>query len=169
MTRYILTLLAIFMFPQMVEAQGVPPENQVVQFESASDSRPVPVSNPATFSMQGAENYVYVVEFDTEANRKAFSANHEELIGLGKWGKYVFPVTQLNQFYKAMINAAGYLWYEHDAQFELPPVKFEVSPLPSMAVPEKIVSGGIGDNKGCLLYTSPSPRDLSTSRMPSSA
>ena len=25
------------------------------------------------------------------------------------------------------------------------------------------------DNEGCLLYTSPSPRDLSTSRMPSSA
>ena len=25
------------------------------------------------------------------------------------------------------------------------------------------------DNRGCLLYTSPSPRDLSTSRMPSSA
>ena len=25
------------------------------------------------------------------------------------------------------------------------------------------------DEKGCLLYTSPSPRDLSTSRMPSSA
>ena len=27
----------------------------------------------------------------------------------------------------------------------------------------------IGQKKGCLLYTSPSPRDLSTSRMPSSA
>ena len=27
----------------------------------------------------------------------------------------------------------------------------------------------IGIGKGCLLYTSPSPRDLSTSRMPSSA
>ena len=27
----------------------------------------------------------------------------------------------------------------------------------------------IGDHKNCLLYTSPSPRDLSTSRMPSSA
>ena len=26
-----------------------------------------------------------------------------------------------------------------------------------------------GASKGCLLYTSPSPRDLSTSRMPSSA
>ena len=29
--------------------------------------------------------------------------------------------------------------------------------------------GGIGANSDCLLYTSPSPRDLSTSRMPSSA
>ena len=27
----------------------------------------------------------------------------------------------------------------------------------------------IGQHIGCLLYTSPSPRDLSTSRMPSSA
>ena len=27
----------------------------------------------------------------------------------------------------------------------------------------------MADNAGCLLYTSPSPRDLSTSRMPSSA
>ena len=29
--------------------------------------------------------------------------------------------------------------------------------------------GGLADIKFCLLYTSPSPRDLSTSRMPSSA
>ena len=31
------------------------------------------------------------------------------------------------------------------------------------------VKNDISDIKGCLLYTSPSPRDLSTSRMPSSA
>ena len=31
----------------------------------------------------------------------------------------------------------------------------------------KVVSGG--QSRHCLLYTSPSPRDLSTSRMPSSA
>ena len=30
-------------------------------------------------------------------------------------------------------------------------------------------AGVSGYNKPCLLYTSPSPRDLSTSRMPSSA
>ena len=37
----------------------------------------------------------------------------------------------------------------------------------------KIVSGSVDSEKAiketCLLYTSPSPRDLSTSRMPSSA
>ena len=32
-----------------------------------------------------------------------------------------------------------------------------------------IKMGSTGARKGCLLYTSPSPRDLSTSRMPSSA
>ena len=32
-----------------------------------------------------------------------------------------------------------------------------------------ILSGGPNSVTGCLLYTSPSPRDLSTSRMPSSA
>ena len=38
------------------------------------------------------------------------------------------------------------------------------------AVGEDLGRGGVfGQYKGCLLYTSPSPRDLSTSRMPSSA
>ena len=32
-----------------------------------------------------------------------------------------------------------------------------------------IFAGMLGGYLGCLLYTSPSPRDLSTSRMPSSA
>ena len=34
---------------------------------------------------------------------------------------------------------------------------------------EKLFGGGGQDHWSCLLYTSPSPRDLSTSRMPSSA
>ena len=33
----------------------------------------------------------------------------------------------------------------------------------------KRLMGQAADSKDCLLYTSPSPRDLSTSRMPSSA
>ena len=35
--------------------------------------------------------------------------------------------------------------------------------------PNEILEKTFGDVEGCLLYTSPSPRDLSTSRMPSSA
>ena len=34
---------------------------------------------------------------------------------------------------------------------------------------EVVILGNIGDNFGCLLYTSPSPRDATLSRMPSSA
>jgi len=39
-----------------------------------------------------------------------------------------------------------------------------------IAVPGEPILKGLGlIGQGCLLYTSPSPRDLSTSRMPSSA
>ena len=37
------------------------------------------------------------------------------------------------------------------------------------AVAENAMAGASDLGAGCLLYTSPSPRDLSTSRMPSSA
>ena len=38
-----------------------------------------------------------------------------------------------------------------------------------VATPPPPPGAGAGSSGGCLLYTSPSPRDLSTSRMPSSA
>ena len=43
--------------------------------------------------------------------------------------------------------------------------------LGQMATPENTAAlrEKLGLDKPCLLYTSPSPRDLSTSRMPSSA
>ena len=46
----------------------------------------------------------------------------------------------------------------------------EGTDMADMSLEEVVrVSFGKADLKGCLLYTSPSPRDLSTSRMPSSA
>ena len=39
-------------------------------------------------------------------------------------------------------------------------------PMPQDAI-DRV--NALGQSQGCLLYTSPSPRDLSTSRMPSSA
>ena len=54
----------------------------------------------------------------------------------------------------------------------LPEINFQ----PPMDIPHKIPNWNIKNRphnlpaiKPCLLYTSPSPRDLSTSRMPSSA
>ena len=41
-------------------------------------------------------------------------------------------------------------------------------PFTGAGTPAKF-SAGRGQSVSCLLYTSPSPRDLSTSRMPSSA
>ena len=41
--------------------------------------------------------------------------------------------------------------------------------LQSLEKPIAVSVDNISKNYGCLLYTSPSPRDLSTSRMPSSA
>ena len=44
------------------------------------------------------------------------------------------------------------------------------NPLPGANVLiQNTVFGGVTDLNGCLLYTSPSPRDVEESRMPSSA
>ena len=41
--------------------------------------------------------------------------------------------------------------------------------MPGYRLLDRLVADVVGGPIGCLLYTSPSPRDLSTSRMPSSA
>ena len=45
----------------------------------------------------------------------------------------------------------------------------EQSPGASMNLDEKLQIAEVLDSMNCLLYTSPSPRDLRASRMPSSA
>ena len=57
---------------------------------------------------------------------------------------------------------------------EIPPSQYAPPPVPQPQVSDTgptgtFVGGKITQFRGCLLYTSPSPRDLSTSRMPSSA
>ena len=46
--------------------------------------------------------------------------------------------------------------------------KWGVTPM-AAAAPAAAGGAAPAEDKDCLLYTSPSPRDLSTSRMPSSA
>ena len=47
--------------------------------------------------------------------------------------------------------------------------KLKIDYPPEHVVDKQIVLKNLEKYKSCLLYTSPSPRDLSTSRMPSSA
>ena len=46
---------------------------------------------------------------------------------------------------------------------------FRINTTSLMYLAHFLIPDMLDNNKGCLLYTSPSPRDLSTSRMPSSA
>ena len=58
----------------------------------------------------------------------------------------------------------------HDGKVDDPAEwhKESVEKLVDLSIPH-ISQGSLVVDYGCLLYTSPSPRDLSTSRMPSSA
>ena len=58
--------------------------------------------------------------------------------------------------------------YLHKA-FESVPRRVLEWAMRKRGIPEAMVRAVMSLYKGCLLYTSPSPRDLSTSRMPSSA
>ena len=67
---------------------------------------------------------------------------------------------------KEKFNKIAEEWWDPDGKFA--PLHV-INPLRSNYISEKIELQGIKALDVCLLYTSPSPRDLSTSRMPSSA
>ena len=59
----------------------------------------------------------------------------------------------------AVVGGGAYVYLNKDAMIENAKAKIAAAATDAIA----------GALPGCLLYTSPSPRDLSTSRMPSSA
>ena len=66
-----------------------------------------------------------------------------------------------------LVHAAGeYLGWAANGREARHPGRYEVQVI---VQPERRGGGSEAGVEGCLLYTSPSPRDLSTSRMPSSA
>ena len=64
---------------------------------------------------------------------------------------------------------------QHLGEAELPALRGEIRDRNNVVLATSIARWSVAvnpealQNSGCLLYTSPSPRDLSTSRMPSSA
>ena len=79
----------------------------------------------------------------------------------------------------AVVGGGAYVYLNKDAMIESAKGRIAAAAtdaiagaLPGMldaAMPELPGATGGAIPMGCLLYTSPSPRDLSTSRMPSSA
>ena len=77
------------------------------------------------------------------------------------------PGSSPKMFEKALSSAADYVFLD---------LEDAVSPNDKIAARANVIKAlneidwnGKGKTISCLLYTSPSPRDLSTSRMPSSA
>ena len=78
------------------------------------------------------------------------------------------PVGRNNRFGNRLAQAFSNVSAEHSDQFQ---TAFP-SPPPTQAMPQITFNDqppGARIHDVCLLYTSPSPRDISTSRMPSSA
>ena len=100
----------------------------------------------------------------TIATMRAIRDGHNFIINFGSAGS-VSDVTGL-------VEVTGYVDRDMDARA----INFEIGQTPfedGIIIGEQGVVCGTGDkfatSKPCLLYTSPSPRDVEESRMPSSA
>ena len=79
----------------------------------------------------------------------------------------VYGKTGKEQEMRCLHGGAAFIWpiLQDFAYLDLTPFLLEISVQDFKTNENKELEG----KAGCLLYTSPSPRDLSTSRMPSSA
>ena len=80
---------------------------------------------------------------------------------------------EANTFLKSIIKnkslANGYIFYGAEGLGKKQTALQFIKEIFKQSSPSENVEERIANNNHCLLYTSPSPRDLSTSRMPSSA
>ena len=97
--------------------------------------------------------FLCILSFSSAYGQFAPFATFE--LGEGTIESYTTTATQTTPFETIMF----------DGEFETPPIVFTLTPE-NGGTPDPCI---IRINNVCLLYTSPSPRDLSTSRMPSSA
>ena len=109
---------------------------------------------PQKFSentFEGRREMIYNARFNTVGQGNIFSEEKKGLVPSTKWKKQVLE--QSWYLGETVITGIGQGY-------------IQTTPLQLCLMTAQLANGGY---KICLLYTSPSPRDLSTSRMPSSA
>ena len=114
-------------------------------------------------------------EFATYSFRKSCGFNsHPDYDNFKKWCSKqsisiskLFPSIKKNKLEKIDLSIST-KFIEPSEIGDLEVFQYKIEKLQEK-FPDKILAGGYLEPRACLLYTSPSPRDLSTSRMPSSA
>ena len=115
-----------------------------------------------------------VIYFESES---AISRDMIESRGIDSRRMIIFPVATIEEFRTEAVRILDK--YLEVPKEERKPMLFVLDSLGMLSTTKEMTDMAAGNEKrdmtktqlvkGCLLYTSPSPRDLSTSRMPSSA
>ena len=110
----------------------------------------------------------------TVSNVDAAVAFYQDLVGMEEVGRFESPGSLIEPFmgFGEGVMRLGLLGYTNNEDIEKTPHPVSVLMIPDIDAvaarmdsanhPLNIMSGRVGDDKICLLYTSPSPRDLST-------
>ena len=90
----------------------------------------------------------------------------DEVVGVGRVVRVIGPVVDVEFPAGQLPEILNALHVDAEVMGETHTITLEVA----LHIGENVVRAiSLKPTDGCLLYTSPSPRDLSTSRMPSSA
>ena len=108
-------------------------------------------------------DYIFLDKGEIEAVVSSSNLSEDIINTMKKEFQYFYPVDARHSGRDLVQNHLSFFVLNHAAIFE---EKFWPKEI---VVNGSVMMNGSKMSKSCLLYTSPSPRDLSTSRMPSSA
>ena len=128
--------------------------------------------------LNGEQTYnAAILEFDFVPYADTVAFNY--VFGSEEYPEYAPPESSTyNDVFGFFISGPGIIGYENIAQLPNGNGVVSINNVNAVTNTQYYISNGNGTNAPfnssdqyihCLLYTSPSPRDLSTSRMPSSA
>eukprot|EP00831_Metopus_contortus_P036568 TRINITY_DN28912_c0_g1_i1.p1 TRINITY_DN28912_c0_g1~~TRINITY_DN28912_c0_g1_i1.p1 ORF type:complete len:161 (+),score=16.61 TRINITY_DN28912_c0_g1_i1:160-642(+) len=158
-------------------AGGTSPEILTVDFEADVLTGQVPLTvNFTNLVTGGVSPYLYSWDFDGDNTEDSDAANPSyTYYAVGTYPVKLYVVdsgtsdgTEYKTAYITVTTSGGSTYYSGITATEGEALKSQLKSLISTNT-NTSYDGARAAMYSCLLYTSPSPRDLSTSRMPSSA